>query len=110
MKRVSAILLVLASIGIAGLVGGAVAADPSLRLAQLADDMQNIGIDADSDTGKFLRSSRRERAAALSREVKEIRIAQQFGLGYLPLMLTRQLRDNCAPAVSTLPRKAPLIV
>ncbi len=89
MKRVSAILLVLASIGIAGLVAGA-AAEPFLRLAQLADDMQNIGIDADSDTGKFLRSTRRERAAALSREVKEIRIAQQFGLGYLPLMLTRQ--------------------
>ncbi len=89
MKRVSAILLVLASIGIAGLVAGA-AAEPYLRLAQLADDMQNIGIDADSDTGKYLRSTRRERTAALSREVKEVRIAQQFGLGYLPLMLTRQ--------------------
>ena len=26
------------------------------------------------------------------------------------LIFTRQLRDRCAPAVSTLPRKAPLIV
>ncbi len=90
MKRVSAILLVLASIGIACLIGAVAAADPPLRLAQLVDDMQNIGIDSDSDTGKYLRSTPRERAAALSREVKEIRIAQQFGLGYLPLMLTRQ--------------------
>ena len=38
----------------------------------------------------YLRSSPRERSAALSTELKEVRIAQQFGLGYLPLMIARQ--------------------
>ncbi len=86
-KSLFGVILILAGIGCSD---GAVGADTSLRLAQLADEMQNIGIDTESDTGKFLRSTRRERAAAMSREVKEIRIAQQFGLGYLPLMLARQ--------------------
>ncbi len=86
-KRVVGIILVLLG---AGFGGAAAKADGSVRLAQLVDEMQNIGIDADSDTGKFLRSTPRERSAAMSREVSEIRIAQQFGLGYLPLMLARQ--------------------
>ena len=86
-KSFLGVILILAGVG---LNDGAASADAPLRLAQLADEMQNIGIDTESDTGKFLRSTRRERAAAMSREVKEIRIAQQFGLGYLPLMLARQ--------------------
>lgn len=86
-KRVFGVLLVLVGVGLSG---GAAGADSSPTLAQLADDMENIGIDADSDTGRFLRSTPRERAAALSEEVKEVRVAQQFGLGYLPLVLVRQ--------------------
>ncbi len=87
LQRVVWASLILASVG---LVDQAAGADGSLRLVQLVDEMQNIGIDTESDSGKFLRSTPRERSAARSREVREIRIAQQFGLGYLPLMLVRQ--------------------
>ena len=60
-KSCFGVILILAGIGCSD---GAVGADTSLRLAQLADEMQNIGIDTESDTGKFLRSTRRERAGA----------------------------------------------
>ncbi len=47
-------------------------------------------IDPNEGAAAYLRATPLQRSAALSREVKEIRIAQQFGLGYLPLMVARQ--------------------
>jgi sulfonate transport system substrate-binding protein len=44
----------------------------------------------DEDSVEYLRMSPAERSAEFSRETKEIRIAQQYGLGYLPLMIVRQ--------------------
>jgi NitT/TauT family transport system substrate-binding protein len=44
----------------------------------------------DEDSIEYLRMSPAERSAEFSRETKEIRIAQQYGLGYLPLMVVRQ--------------------
>jgi NitT/TauT family transport system substrate-binding protein len=44
----------------------------------------------DEDSVEYLRMSPAERSAEFSRETKEIRIAQQYGLGYLPLMVVRQ--------------------
>ncbi len=83
-------LSILVSVGFMAVLASSVGAEPPIKLAQLVGEAENIGIDTESDTGKFMRSTPRERAAARSREVKEIRIAQQFGLGYLPLMTARQ--------------------
>ena len=52
--------------------------------------IESIGFGSDSDAGRYLRLSPQERQPAFSSEVKEIRIAEQFGLAYLPLMLVRQ--------------------
>ena len=53
-------------------------------------EIESMGFGSDSDAGRFLRLSPQEREAALSSEVKEVRIAEQFGLAYLPLMVVRQ--------------------
>ena len=44
----------------------------------------------DEESVEYLRMSPAERSATFSKETKEIRIAQQYGLGYLPLMIVRQ--------------------
>lgn len=54
------------------------------------EQMHGLGFDPDSSEARYLQMSPDERKAAFSREVKEIRIAEQFGLGYLPLMVMRQ--------------------
>jgi NitT/TauT family transport system substrate-binding protein len=51
---------------------------------------ESPGFDPDSDEARFLRLSPDQRKKVLSQEVTEIRIAEQFGLGYLPLMLVQQ--------------------
>ena len=43
-----------------------------------------------SDSGQYLRTPRSQWRDALAGETQEIRIAQQHGLGYLPLMIMRQ--------------------
>lgn len=45
---------------------------------------------AGSDSGEYLRTPRSQWRDSLSGETQEIRIAQQYGLGYLPLMIMRQ--------------------
>lgn len=50
----------------------------------------SLGFESDSDAARFLRLSPEQRKQMLSPEVTEIRIAEQFGLGYLPLMLARE--------------------
>jgi hypothetical protein len=45
---------------------------------------------AGSDSGEYLRTPRSQWRDSLSGETREIRIAQQYGLGYLPLMIMRQ--------------------
>ncbi len=59
-----------------------------------ADDRRPFGKDFDTgmspDAEQYLRMSPTERLAEFSTETKEIRIAQQYGLGYLPLMIVRQ--------------------
>jgi NitT/TauT family transport system substrate-binding protein len=52
---------------------------------------ESPGFGPDSDEARFLRLSPEQRKKVLSQEVTEIRIAEQFGLGYLPLMLMQQL-------------------
>jgi NitT/TauT family transport system substrate-binding protein len=56
-------------------------------LAQRRDLDQGLGEDA----SRYIRMRPWERSAALSTEVHEIRVAKQFGLVYLPLMVMRQL-------------------
>ncbi len=51
----------------------------------------SLGFGSDSDAARFLRLSPQQRKQVLSPEVTEIRIAEQFGLGYLPLMLVQEL-------------------
>ncbi len=57
-------------------------------------DLEGIGrvYDPDSDGVKYLMMGDKQRAAALSTEAREVRIALQYGLGYLPLMIARQYR------------------
>lgn len=76
------------------LLGLAIAAGASghqvpLRLAQIVSGPDAV-IEPGGEADVYLRSTPRQRSAALSTEVKEVRIAQQFGLGYLPLMIARQ--------------------
>lgn len=54
------------------------------------EQMEGIGFDPQGSEARYLRMTPDERKASLSRETKEVRIAEQYGLAYLPLMVMRQ--------------------
>ena len=68
----------------------------ALAPVQAAEDTvlaqrRDLGQGLDEDASRYIRMRPRERSAALSTEVREVRLAKQFGLVYLPLMVMRQL-------------------
>ncbi len=69
--------------------GGDISA-AGLSTQEQQQEIESMGFGSDSDAGRYLRLSPQQREAAFSSEVKEIRIAEQFGLAYLPLMVVRQ--------------------
>ena len=66
-KAIPNALSFVVKVGFMAVLASVVGAEPPIELAQLAGDAENIGIDTESDSGKFMRSTPRERAAARSR-------------------------------------------
>jgi len=82
-------LPVLLGLAIAATSAGASGGEVPMRLAQIVGGPDAV-LEPGGEADVYLRSTPLQRSAALSTEVKEVRIAQQFGLGYLPLMIARQ--------------------
>jgi len=88
-RMLSRWLPVLLGLAMAGTAPGASVDQVPMRLAQIVGGPEAV-LEPGGQADVYLRSTPLQRSAALSTEVKEVRIAQQFGLGYLPLMIARQ--------------------
>jgi NitT/TauT family transport system substrate-binding protein len=86
--RLTAVLAAAVWIGLATALPGAWGQVAGSKMDQQRE-MDSVLPPQDS-AAEYMRATPLQRSAAMSRELKEIRIAQQFGLGYLPLTVARQ--------------------
>jgi len=75
---------------VGSLIYGGCLSAAGISTQEQQQEIESMGFGSDSDAGRYLRLSPQEREAAFSSEVKQIRIAEQYGLAYLPLMVVRQ--------------------